>query len=347
MNLYTSLLRPLMFRMDAESAHNFALAALARMPASWLRRLFGNPPPGPRVKAFGIDFPNPVGLAAGMDKNADCLQAWETLGFGFVEIGTITAKAQPGNPKPRAFRYPKHNALINRMGFNNDGATLVAARLEILRSRDRWPRVPVGINLGKSKVTPLEEAADDYRFSAKKLREYADYFVINVSSPNTPGLRELQDSSRLEAIANAVLGEAGRRPVLVKIAPDLTDEAALEVATLAERTGLHGLIATNTTLDHSAIEPSIDQIGGLSGAPLAKRSTALLARLSSATRLPVIASGGVMDAESARAKFEAGAALVQLYTGFVYHGPALIHEAAAQAGRSPAEALFPQPPIRR
>lgn len=333
MNIYTSLLRPLMFRMDAESAHNFAVAALAALPSSWLARMFGPPPAGPSVSAFGIDFPNPVGLAAGMDKNADCLPAWETLGFGFVEIGTVTARPQPGNPKPRAFRYPDQRALINRMGFNNDGAKHIAARLALLRSKGRWPRIPVGINIGKSKVTPLAEAADDYRFSARMLREFADYFVINVSSPNTPGLRDLQDSSRLEAVAKAVLTESGGKPVLVKIAPDLTDEAALDVAALAGRTGLHGLIATNTTLDHSPVGTARDEAGGLSGAPLAARSTALLARLTASTKLPVIASGGVMDAESARAKFEAGAALVQIYTGFIYSGPGLIHEVAAQAAR--------------
>lgn len=275
---------------------------------------------------MGLRFPHPVGLAAGMDKNAEALPAWEALGFGFVELGTITAHAQPGNPKPRAFRYPKQQALINRMGFNNEGAVTVAARLERVRRSGRWPKIPVGINLGKSKVTPLDEAPADYLASLRALKSYGDYFVINVSSPNTPGLRDLQDISRLAGIMTRLRIEVPDKPIVVKIAPDLSDEAAIEIAALAEKSGMAGLISTNTTLDHSSILGEGDQQGGLSGRPLLGRSTDLTRLLAAATPLPIIASGGIMDAASAHQKFEAGAKLVQLYTGFVYHGPSLIAE---------------------
>ncbi len=326
MSLYTSLLRPLFFRLDAETAHNFAIHTLAVMPPALLRLMFSGPLPDSRVKAFGLTFPNPVGLAAGMDKNAEALGAWGALGFGFMELGTITALAQPGNPKPRAFRYPPQKALINRMGFNNDGAQAVAARLQRVRSSGRWPKIPVGINIGKSKVTPLDEASADYKASLQALKPYGDYFVVNVSSPNTPGLRDLQEISRLKEILSVVREAMPDKPVLVKIAPDLPDDAAVEIAGLAENLGLAGIIATNTTLDHSSLPKAADQQGGLSGAPLLDRSTFLTRKITSATSLPVIASGGVMDAASAKQKFEAGASLVQIYTGFIYQGPDLIRE---------------------
>lgn len=325
MNPYTAILRPLLFRMDAETAHHFALRQLSLAPPALLRLFFGGGGTRP-VKEFGLTFPNPVGLAAGMDKNAVSLPGWEALGFGFVEIGTITAHAQPGNPQPRIFRYPDKQALINRMGFNNDGAEAVAARLERLKKSGRWPRIPVGINLGKSKVTPIEEAAADYLHSFRLLKNYGDYFVINVSSPNTPGLRDLQETGRLREIIRALTPERDGKPLLVKIAPDLADDQAAEIAALAEEEGLSGLIATNTTLDHSSIPTERNETGGLSGAPLRQRATALLAHLKKHTTLPIVASGGVMDAASAREKFDAGARLVQIYTGFVYQGPQLIRE---------------------
>lgn len=323
---YQNILRPLLFRLDAESAHNLAIHLLALTPPAILRTIFCKNLPSQPSEVFGLKFPNPVGLAAGMDKNAEALTAWESLGFGFVEIGTITAHAQPGNPKPRCFRYPAQQALINRMGFNNDGAIAVAARLERVRHSGRWPKIPVGINLGKSKITPLDDAPADYLASLRALKSFGDYFVINVSSPNTPGLRDLQEISRLAEIMTLLRIEVPDKPILVKIAPDLTDDAAVEIAALAEKSGMAGLISTNTTLDHSSVLSEGDQQGGLSGTPLLARSTNLTRRLVTSTSLPVIASGGIMDAASAHQKFEAGAKLIQLYTGFVYKGPGLIVE---------------------
>jgi dihydroorotate dehydrogenase len=325
MNAYLRLLRPLLFRFPPEAAHNLALFGLGLTPPSVLRAAFGAPPRQP-VKLFGLTFPNPVGLAAGMDKNATALRAWEALGFGFIEAGTITALAQPGNPKPRCFRYPPQQALINRMGFNNLGASALAVRLASLKQRGHWPRVPLGINIGKSKITPNEQAASDYATSFKLLLPFGDYFVINVSSPNTPNLRALQDCDSLAEIIRALKRINNIKPLLVKIAPDLCDDALRDIAALADSEHLAGLIATNTTLDHSAVPPGTDQQGGLSGAPLRHRSTDVLRLLRAATRLPIIASGGIMDASAAREKIEAGANLVQIYTGFVYSGPALIRD---------------------
>lgn len=285
--------------------------------------MFGPPAINP-VRLFGITFPNPVGLAAGMDKNAEALGAWEALGFGFVEAGTVTARAQPGNDKPRCFRFPAHQALINRMGFNNPGAEAVARTLASLKSSGHWPRIPIGMNIGKSKVTPLESAPSDYASSFRTLLPFGDYFVINVSSPNTPGLRQLQDTGSLTAIIRELKAIDASKPLLVKIAPDLSDEAVKEMAGLAEAEKLDGLIATNTTLDHSSVPPERDQTGGLSGSPLRSRSTEVLRILREHTSLPIIASGGVMSADSAREKLEAGASLVQIYTGFIYSGPGLI-----------------------
>ena len=314
--------------LPAESAHNLAILGLRMTPPSLLRAAFGATPQKP-TKLFGLTFPNPVGLAAGMDKNASALRAWEALGFGFVEAGTITALAQPGNPKPRCFRYPSQQALINRMGFNNAGASAAAERLARQKASGRGPRVPVGINIGKSKLTPNEQAASDYATSYKLLLPFGDYFVINVSSPNTPNLRALQDRDSLAEIIRTLKRINNIKPLLVKIAPDLTDEAVRDIAALAESERLAGLIATNTTLDHSSVPKDSDQQGGLSGTPLRERSTEVLRILRSATDLPIIASGGIMDAASAHDKLEAGANLVQLYTGFVYHGPELIRDIVA------------------
>lgn len=325
MNLYTDIVRPGLFRFHAETAHHIALTGLKLTPAPLVRALFGGAAEHP-VRLFGLTFPNPVGLAAGMDKNAEVLGAWEALGFGFVEAGTVTALAQPGNDKPRCFRYPRQHALINRMGFNNLGAEAVARNLAGLKASGRWPRIPVGMNIGKSKVTPLEEAPSDYAASFRALLPFGDYFVINVSSPNTPGLRQLQDRDSLAAIVRTLKAIDSSKPLLVKIAPDLSDEAVKDMAALAESEKLDGLIATNTTLDHSAVPAESDQTGGLSGAPLRVRSTQVLRILREHTALPVIASGGVMSADAAREKLEAGASLVQIYTGFIYRGPGLIRD---------------------
>lgn len=324
MNSY-ELLRPLLFRMDAEAAHHFAIGALQSVPGSLLRATFGAAPVATR-EVCGIPFRNPVGLAAGMDKNAVALPAWEALGFGFIEVGTITAKMQPGNPQPRLFRYPGKRALINRMGFNNDGADAVAARLDRLKASGRWPRIPVGINLGKSKVTELADAPGDYLHSYRTLLCYGDYFVVNVSSPNTPGLRELQDKDALASIVRALRDHDASKPLFVKIAPDLNSPQLDAILELVATENISGLIATNTTLDHSAIPKERDETGGLSGAPLTSRSAEVLRVLRAGTDRPLIASGGIMTGKDARSRLEAGASLVQIYTGFVYRGPALIRE---------------------
>jgi dihydroorotate dehydrogenase len=326
-NLYHQLLRPFFFILPAEAAHNLAILGLRLTPPSLLRAAFGTTPQKP-TKLFGLTFPNPVGLAAGMDKNASALRAWESLGFGFIEAGTITALAQPGNPKPRCFRYPTQQALINRMGFNNAGASAVAKRLARQKASGKWPRVPVGINIGKSKLTPNEQAASDYATSYKLLLPFGDYFVVNVSSPNTPNLRALQDRDSLTKIIQTLKRINNIKPLLVKIAPDLTDDAVRDIAALAETEHLAGIIATNTTLDHNSVPKESDQQGGLSGGPLRQRSTEVLRILRSATKLPIIASGGIMDAAAAQEKLDAGANLVQIYTGFVYNGPDLIRKIA-------------------
>jgi len=329
-DLYERLVRPLLFSLEAESAHHFTIASLRRVshfnPA--LRALERFTPPSKPKTLFGLTFPNPIGLAAGLDKNGVALPAWAALGFGFIEIGTVTALAQPGNPKPRIFRLPAQQAVINRLGFNNDGADVIAKRLRELRQSRRWPAVPVGINIGKSRTTPLERAADDYLYSFRLLRDFADYITLNVSSPNTPRLRELQEPAALSQLLHAIGGEPGpvAKPIVVKISPDLSPVELEAVLAACEENGVAGIIATNTTLDHSLIPPKRDEEGGLSGAPLREKSTALVRSIVESSRIPVIASGGIFDANSAREKFEAGAQLVQLYTGFVYRGPELLGE---------------------
>lgn len=332
MNPYP-LLRSLLFRFNAETAHTLAIHGLALTPSAVLRAAFGPIPKSP-VSLWNLTFPNPVGLAAGMDKNAEALPAWGSLGFGFVELGTVTRRPQPGNDKPRCFRRPAQHALINRMGFNNIGAQAMADRLASLHGTPAWPRIPVGINLGKNKTTPAEEAPTDYAEAYRLLRPFGDYFVINVSSPNTPGLRALQDRDSLTRIAEAIRACDATAPLLVKIAPDLSDEAVRDLAAWATKENLDGLIATNTTLDHSSIPSGLDEQGGLSGAPLRRRSTEVIRILSSATSLPIIASGGIMNAEAAVEKLQAGARLIQIYTGFVYRGPTLIREIVRSLPRS-------------
>jgi dihydroorotate dehydrogenase len=287
--------------------------------------------PAPKPKRlFEVNFANPVGLAAGFDKNGVALPAWEALGFGFIEIGTVTAKAQPGNPRPRIFRYAAEQALINRLGFNNDGADVIANRLRRLRESGRWPRVPVGINIGKSKTTPLDEAPADYLHSFRRLRNFADYVVLNVSSPNTPGLRKLQESESLSILLRAVRDEnRTARPIVVKISPDVSGAQLEEIIATCEEHLVSGIIATNTTLDHSSVPSERDQTGGLSGAPLRAKSTELVRTIAARSTIPVIGSGGIFDAESAREKIEAGAQLLQIYTGFIYRGPALLREIIA------------------
>jgi dihydroorotate dehydrogenase len=292
----------------------------------WVRRLVRRASlpadPALRVRALGLDFPSPLGLAAGFDKEASHVDALSALGFGFVEIGTITARPQPGNPRPRLFRLPADEALVNRMGFNNAGAVAAAARL----ARRRDPGVVVGVNIGKTKIA--QDAAADYRESAALLAPHADYLVINVSSPNTPGLRDLQAVEQLEPIVAAVRDAAPDVPLLVKIAPDLADADVDAVADLALRAGLDGLIATNTTISRDGLVSSGAEIaaagaGGVSGAPLAQRSLEVLRRLRARVGedLVLISVGGVRDGADAAARLAAGATLVQAYTAFVYGGP--------------------------
>ena len=330
LNFYEQILRPLLFSLEAETAHHFTIASLRRAshfnPA--LRTLKRFTPPSKPKTLFGLTFPNPIGLAAGLDKNGVALPAWAALGFGFIEIGTVTAMAQPGNPKPRIFRLPAQQAIINRLGFNNDGADAIAMRLRGLRESGRWPAVPVGINIGKSRTTPLERATDDYLYSFRLLRDFADYITLNVSSPNTPGLRELQEPAALSRLLHAIGSEPGpvANPLVVKISPDLSPVELESVLAVCEENGVAGIIATNTTLDHASIPPELDEKGGLSGAPLWGKSTALVRSIAANSKIPVIASGGICDAESAREKFKAGAHLLQLYTGFVYRGPGILRE---------------------
>ena len=329
MNLYKTICRPLFFKLDAERAHEVVMESLKIASAfPWLLRplsdlICGRRPSAP-CRVAGIDFPHPIGLAAGMDKNGVALAAWEALGFGFIEVGTITAHAQPGNPKPRLFRFPEQEALINRLGFNNEGAAAVARRLTLLKEKGRWPRIPVGINIGKSRVTPAEEAAQDYLASYRQLHGLGDYYVINVSSPNTPGLRDLQAKEALSTIVKTLRDAEITQPLFVKVAPDLAEEDLIAIVQLAEEEKLAGLIATNTTLDHQSIPSTLDQTGGLSGAPLRARSLQALKVIRAHTQLPIIASGGITDAATASERLSAGASLLQVYTAFVYQGPAIL-----------------------
>lgn len=305
-----------------------ALPFVPRLLQAWTRHGWAGTRP---VEAFGLRFPNAVGLAAGFDKNGRAWPAAAAMGFGHVEIGTVTALAQPGNPKPRVFRYPAEEAVINRMGFNNEGSEAVAARL----ARQTLPgarQIPLGVNLGKSKVTAIEEAPEDYLVSFQRLAGYADYLVLNVSSPNTPNLRQLQDESRLRELLAAVTGanaaraaQSGHRrvPILLKIAPDLTWPQIDAVLGVIAEFRLDGIIATNTTLARPGFFATIDQAGGLSGAPLRRRSTEIVHYISKATegKLPIIGVGGIVDVQSAAEKLDAGATLVQVYTGMIYRGP--------------------------
>jgi dihydroorotate dehydrogenase len=328
--VYQRVVRRALFRMgggDAEVAHERTLRMTARLGAvppavAGLRRYFGGA--APRT-VFGIRFPGPVGLAAGVDKDGRALRAWPAFGFGFVEVGTVTWHPQPGNDRPRLFRLPPSEAVINRMGFNNGGAEALAARLKALGPL----RVPLGVSIGKSKITPVEEAVDDYRRSLRVLEPHADYFAVNVSSPNTPGLRGLQDKTALDTLLGALRTTV---PLLVKIAPDLTDEAIDEVLEVCAAHRVAGLIATNTTLSRAGLapadEPRATEAGGLSGRPLTARALEVVTFVARQTNgaLPIIGVGGIHSSDDAARMLDAGASLVQLYTGFIYRGPGLVRE---------------------
>jgi dihydroorotate dehydrogenase len=334
-------LRPLLFALPPETAHELAMTALAPVEAVLERApVAAVPDPMLSQEIWGLTFPNPVGLAAGFDKNAALPHVWAALGFGFAELGTITANPQPGNPPPRVFRLTDARALVNRLGFNNRGAAAIAP---MLRARlARRCAIPVGINIGKSRVTPVAEAIGDYLRSFAALYDSADYVVINVSSPNTPGLRGLQDQTQLAPLLRAIQTDNRRlaaasgvrvRPVLVKVAPDLDDAGLRGIVEVALDCEIAGLVATNTTIERRGVcadHPLAGEAGGLSGAPLRERATAVVAALAelSAGRIPIIGVGGIFSADDAYEKIRAGASLVQVYTGFVYEGPGLAHAIA-------------------
>lgn len=328
------LARPLLFTLPAETAHGLTLAAADACGPALLHRLHGQRVPAAPLRVFGLEFPNPVGLAAGLDKNADHVDALGALGFGFIEIGTVTPRPQPGNPRPRLFRLPAREALINRMGFNNKGVDHAVMRLLACR----FPGI-VGVNIGKNRDTPIENALADYRFCLERVHGVADYVVVNISSPNTPGLRTLQSGPALDALLGPLMElrtrldrETGRWvPLLVKVAPDLDEEALRIIADCVQRNGIDGVIATNTTSDHDAVAGLRhgEEEGGLSGAPLMETATERLRLLASelGEDVPVIGVGGITNGADAAAKKAAGARLVQLYTGLIYRGPGLIREA--------------------
>ena len=337
---YRHLIRPLLFCQNAERIHNRTLRALrwvSRSPGlcSALRSLYGAPELP--ISILGMRFPNPVGLAAGMDKNAEALPAWAALGFGFTELGAVTWHPQPGNPAPRVFRAIEDEAIVNRMGFNNVGAERVAEILAEWRKSDRWPGHPVGMNLGKSKVTHLDKAAEDYANSFRVLLPHLDFFVVNVSSPNTPNLRQLQDKALLDEILSGLQEQQSegrnRKPVLVKVAPDLTFQELDNIVELVGPRQITGIIATNTTIARPPNPaPHLARIyletGGLSGRPLKKRSTEIVRHLYRQTqgKLPIIGVGGIFSAADAWEKITAGASLVQLYTGLVFEGPNVVKD---------------------
>jgi dihydroorotate dehydrogenase len=339
--LYERFLKPILFSIDPELVHEIAIAALTRLThLRWLLDAVRQPGhEGPGKEVFGLQFPNPVGLAAGFDKNGMALPAWEALGFGFMEIGTITALGQVGNPRPRIFRVPEMEALINRLGFNNQGVEKIAMRLEELRRSSHWPKIPVGINIGKSKIVPLEQAVSDYLRSFQRLQGLGDYFVLNVSSPNTADLRKLQEKAAMGELFGAIQRVNQGKPLLVKVAPDLTFAQLDDILTLAMEYGLAGVIATNTTTDHQAIPEHRRQQGGLSGKPLRMRSLEILHHHKKYSSLPVISVGGIMNEGDAKARFDAGAELVQIYTGLIYRGPGLVRRIVKQE----SEARRPEP----
>ncbi len=327
------IVRELLFRLPPETAHNLTLSSLDMAGKLGLLKAFITEPEPLPVRVMGLGFPNPVGLAAGLDKNADHLDALGALGFGFIEVGTVTPLAQPGNPKPRMFRLPEHQAIINRMGFNNHGLEHLLGRVD----KRRYTGV-LGINVGKNKATPNEESESDYRRGIAAVYAHADYITVNVSSPNTPGLRDLQFGDSLKGLMHAIKDEQARCekeygryvPLAVKIAPDMDDDGIRFVAAALKESGLDGVIATNTTISRDAVAGHryAEEAGGLSGAPVREPSTRVIKALYAelGETLPIIGVGGITDGDSAAEKIRAGAKLVQVYTGFIYRGPALIRE---------------------
>jgi len=333
---YRSLVRPLLFRLPPETAHELALHSLSLLPRSFFAKRFSYP--ALKIERFGLTFTNPVGLAAGLDKNGVALEPLAALGFGFIEAGTVTYHPQPGNPRPRLFRLREDEALINRAGFNNDGAAAFARRVEQHR-----PACVLGVSIGKSKITPLEKATDDYLASFELVYKVADYVAVNISSPNTPQLRELQQSQQLTLLLSALQARnrelqqrylrASPMPLLVKLSPDLERGDLERIVYVVERAQIDGIIATNTTISRENLRTDAGRVaacgeGGLSGKPLRTRSTRMIAELYELTggRIPLVGVGGIFTAEDAWEKITAGASLVQLYTGFIYEGPNIARE---------------------
>jgi len=330
-------IKPVFFQFDPENVHHFVTEKLKwfndQFPfgKSILRGSFDVSIKGLEREVFGIKFRNPVGLAAGFDKNGEYIDALSSLGFGFIEVGTVTPLPQPGNDKPRMFRLTDDSAIINRMGFNNKGVDTLAERLRVQRAKN--PGIVIGGNIGKNKNTPNEEAVNDYMKCFERLYEVVDYFVVNVSSPNTPGLRALQEKGPLKELLNALQAKNNSnkifRPILLKIAPDLTNEQLDDIVEIVTETKIAGVIATNTTIDRTGLrtpEPISKEAGGLSGKPLTERSTEVIRYLSERSNrsFPIIGVGGIHSPEDALAKLDAGASLIHLYTGFIYEGPGLI-----------------------
>jgi len=329
------LVKPLLFSLDPENAHHTVSGGLQRFCRLWggkrlLKSMYAYEHPKLEREVFGLKFKNPVGLAAGFDKNAAYVEEMAALGFGFIEIGTVTPRPQPGNNRPRLFRLVADDALINRMGFNNQGAGVAAERLRHLKNKGD---ILIGGNIGKNKTTPNEDAVSDYIACFDLLFDVVDYFVVNVSSPNTPGLRDLQEKEPLKHLLNTLQARNRKgdisRPILLKIAPDLTDSQLDDIVEIVQETGIAGVIATNTTLSREGLRSDgrlAGEAGGLSGKPLRKRATEVIRYLAqkSGNAFPIIAVGGIHSPEDALEKLEAGASLIQLYTGFIYEGPALI-----------------------
>lgn len=337
--LLYALARPLLFAIDPEAAHNLTLPALRRAAALGLTASIAKPPSDPRT-VMGITFPNPVGLAAGLDKDGAYIDGLATLGFGSIEVGTVTPRAQPGNPMPRMFRLPQANAIINRMGFNNGGVDTFVANVQASRFYQNQEGI-LGLNIGKNADTPIERAVDDYLICLEKVYQYASYVTVNISSPNTKNLRQLQGASELDALLSQ-LKEAQQRladqhkryvPIALKIAPDIDSEQIQTIAQALLRHKMDGVIATNTTINRDAVKnmKHAEEAGGLSGAPVFEASNIVIRALKKelGDAVPIIGVGGILSGEDAQTKIAAGASLVQLYTGLIYRGPALIKECAA------------------
>lgn len=332
MNIYP-LLRPLLFKMDPESVHHLTLQMLRWAAVTGLSRLFMQTPKPAPVEVMGLKFSNPVGLAAGLDKNGDYIDALATLGFGFIEIGTITPRPQPGNPKPRLFRLPEHQAIINRMGFNNKGVDHLVEQVQKAKYRG-----VLGINIGKNFDTPIDKAADDYLYCLDKVYPYADYVTINISSPNTKNLRQLQQGDDIKQLLSSLKNRQGELqkqhqkyvPLVLKIAPDLSDQEIDHIAELLLEFDLDGVIATNTTIDRNAIKGHalVDEAGGLSGDPLRQQANHVVKVLAQKLngRIPIIAAGGIINPEHAKEKLALGAQCVQVYSGLIFQGPQLVSD---------------------